>query len=134
MNHKYLDTLESGLLKVSQHLAKAIARDGEGANCLIEVEIKGANNSTNAMQVARTIAGSSLVKTAIHGMDPNWGRIIAALGRSGIPFNLEEVSLSLGPHQLMKKGIPLTFSRKEASLYIKNKMIFFIFKLRILFN
>ncbi len=122
LNQKYLEALESGLLKVSQHLAKAIARDGEGANCLIEVEIKGANNSTNAMQVARTIAGSALVKTAIHGMDPNWGRIIAALGRSGVSFNLEEVSLSLGPYQLMKKGIPLTFSRKEASLYIKNKM------------
>jgi glutamate N-acetyltransferase/amino-acid N-acetyltransferase len=61
-----------------QQLAKAIARDGEGATCLMEVQVKGAVDEAAALRVARTICGSSLVKTAVHGRDPNWGRIVAA--------------------------------------------------------
>ena len=74
------EQLEAMLTAACQHLAKAIARDGEGATCLIEVTVSGAVNAHAANQVARTIAGSSLVKSAIFGHDPNWGRIAAAAG------------------------------------------------------
>tara|TARA_Y100001968_G_C19361865_1_gene720264 strand:- start:182 stop:1414 length:1233 start_codon:yes stop_codon:yes gene_type:complete len=122
LDQKYLYDLELGLVEVTQYLAKAIARDGEGSNCLIEVKIEGSNSSENAIKIARTIASSSLVKTAINGMDPNWGRIVAALGRSGVDVDLKEVSLWIGPYQLMKKGEPAWFSKKEVSAYIKNRM------------
>ena len=69
-----------------QHLARSIARDGEGATCLIEVQVAGLTDEAEALRVARTICGSSLVKTAVHGRDPNWGRIVAAAGRAGVPF------------------------------------------------
>ena len=107
--------LEQGLTEAMQHLAKAIARDGEGATCLIEVQVEGALDEPAAQRVARTIAGSSLVKTAVHGRDPNWGRIIAAAGRSRVTFDPEVVALWIGPHQLMQSGQPLSFNREAAS-------------------
>jgi glutamate N-acetyltransferase/amino-acid N-acetyltransferase len=72
------EKLEAMLTAVCQHLAKAIARDGEGATCLIEVQVSGATDEKAARMVAKTVAGSSLVKSAIFGRDPNWGRIAAA--------------------------------------------------------
>ena len=75
------------LTQVAQHLARAIARDGEGATCLIEVQVQGASCEQDAVRMARTVCGSSLVKTAVHGRDPNWGRIVAAAGRSGVSFD-----------------------------------------------
>ncbi len=115
----YLDDLEVGLRKATQHLAKAIARDGEGATCLLEIKVIGTSSDNEAQQIARTICSSSLVKTAVHGHDPNWGRIIAAAGRAGIPFCLESVELLLGPYKLMAAGKPLKFDREAASNYIK---------------
>ncbi len=76
--------LEAMLTEVCQYLAKAIARDGEGATCLIEVQVSGAPDDRAASQVAKTIVGSSLVKSAVFGRDPNWGRIAAAAGRAGV--------------------------------------------------
>ena len=76
------DQLEAMLTAVCQYLAKCVARDGEGATCLIEVTVTGAVTAAAAGQVAKTIAGSSLVKAAIFGHDPNWGRIAAAAGRA----------------------------------------------------
>ena len=111
--------LEAGLTAVSQHLAKAIARDGEGATCLIEVQVEGAATEAGARAVARTVCGSSLVKCAVHGRDPNWGRIVAAAGRAGVAFDPEAVALWLGDHQLMAAGQPLLFDRPAASLYLK---------------
>tara|TARA_Y100001968_G_C19449410_1_gene767490 strand:+ start:5152 stop:6336 length:1185 start_codon:yes stop_codon:yes gene_type:complete len=122
LDQKYLSDLELGLIEVTQYLAKAIARDGEGSNCLIEVKVEGSNSTDDAIKIARTIAGSSLVKAAINGMDPNWGRIVAALGRAGVDVDLKEVSLWLGPYQLMKQGEPTSFSRSEVSDYIKDRM------------
>ena len=84
-----MEALEVGLKEVSQHLAKAIARDGEGANCLLEVQVIGAQNDLAARTIARTICSSSLVKTAVNGCDPNWGRIVAAAGRAGCSVALE---------------------------------------------
>ena len=114
-------TLEQGVTLVAQHLARAIARDGEGATCLIEVQVEGTSNEAGARQIARTICGSSLVKTAVHGRDPNWGRIVAAAGCSGVAFDPEAVALWIGAHQLMDAGHPLAFDRSAASAYLSER-------------
>ena len=116
---EHYEALESGLTAVSQHLARAIARDGEGATCLLEVRVEGAPHDFGARAIARTVCGSSLVKCAVHGRDPNWGRIVAAAGRAGVPFDPDAVALWLGEHQLMAKGQPLPFDRPAASAYLK---------------
>jgi glutamate N-acetyltransferase/amino-acid N-acetyltransferase len=113
------EKLEAMLTEVCVHLAKAIARDGEGATCLIEVQVTGAIDEKSARQVAKTIAGSSLVKSAIFGRDPNWGRIAAAAGRAGVPFNQEDLQIKLGDFLLMEQGQPLAFDRAAASAYLK---------------
>ena len=115
------EKLEAMLTAVCQHLAKAIARDGEGATCLIEVEVTGASDEKAARQIAKTIVGSSLVKSAIFGRDPNWGRIAAAAGRAGIPFDQENLRIQLGDFLLMENGQPLPFDRPAASAYLKAK-------------
>ena len=115
--------LERGLTEAMQRLAKAIARDGEGATCLIDVRVEGASDEAAALRVARTICGSSLVKTAVHGRDPNWGRIVAAAGRSGIVFDPETVALWIGPHQLMEAGQPLAFDREAASAALRDDTV-----------
>ena len=111
--------LEAMLTEVCQYLAKAIARDGEGATCLIEVRVSGTKDDQAASQVAKTIAGSSLVKSAVFGRDPNWGRIAAAAGRAGIKFHQDQLSIKLGDIPLMKNGQPLDFDRDTASNYLK---------------
>ena len=118
---EHWDALEAGLTAVSQHLARAIARDGEGATCLIAVQVQGAANDADARTMARTVCGSSLVKCAVHGRDPNWGRIVAAAGRAGVPMDPTAVALWLGPHQLMEAGQPLAFDRPAASAYLRDR-------------
>ncbi|MDZ8080931.1 MAG: bifunctional ornithine acetyltransferase/N-acetylglutamate synthase [Nostoc sp. DcaGUA01] len=113
------DKLEAMLTAVCQHLAKAIARDGEGATCLIEVEVTGAHDELSARQIAKTIAGSSLVKSAIFGRDPNWGRIAAAAGRAGVPFEQENLQIKLGNFLMLENGQPVPFDRAAASAYLK---------------
>ena len=115
------EKLEAMLTAVCQYLAKAIARDGEGATCLIEVQVAGATDEKAARQVARTIAGSSLVKSAVFGRDPNWGRIAAAAGRAGVPFDQENLQIKLGDFLMMDRGQPLPFDRAAASAYLKQK-------------
>jgi len=113
------EKLEAMLTAVCQHLAKAIARDGEGATCLIEVLVTGASDEQSARKIAKTIPGSSLVKSAIFGRDPNWGRIAAAAGRADVPFEQENLKIQLGDFLLMENGQPLPFDRVAASLYLK---------------
>lgn len=115
------EKLEAMLTAVCQHLAKAIARDGEGATCLIEVDVSGAADEKSARQIARTIAGSSLVKSAVFGRDPNWGRIAAAAGRAGVPFEQENLRIQLGDFLMMENGQPLPFDRATASAYLKQQ-------------
>ena len=119
--HPQLELVEQGVTLVAQHLARSIARDGEGATCLIEVSVEGAASEAEALRMARTVCGSSLVKTAVHGRDPNWGRIVAAAGRSGVAFDAQAVSLWIGEHQLMKNGQPLGFDRRAASTYLRER-------------
>lgn len=111
--------LEAMLTAVCQYLAKAIARDGEGATCLIEVQVSGAPDELAAAQVAKTIASSSLVKSAVFGRDPNWGRIAAAAGRAGVKFHQDELNIDLGDIALMRNGQPQDFDRQAASDYLK---------------
>jgi glutamate N-acetyltransferase/amino-acid N-acetyltransferase len=113
------ERLEAMLTAVCQHLAKAIARDGEGATCLIEVQVSGAPDEEGARAIAKTIAGSSLVKSAIFGHDPNWGRIAGAAGRAGVPFEQDNLRIRLGNFTLMEHGQPLPFDRGSASGYLK---------------
>jgi glutamate N-acetyltransferase / amino-acid N-acetyltransferase len=113
------DKLEAMLTAVCQYLAKSIARDGEGATCLIEVQVSGTTTDREARQIAREIAGSSLLKAAIFGHDPNWGRIAMAAGKAGVPFDQNNLAVSLGEIQLMANGQPLAFDRVAASNYLK---------------
>jgi len=113
------EKLEAMLTEVCQHLAKAIARDGEGATCLIEVAVTGAPDDQAARQIAKTIVGSSLVKSAIFGRDPNWGRIAGAAGRAGVPFEQENLRIQLGDLVMMENGQPLAFNRGDTSAYLK---------------
>ena len=115
--------LEAGLTEAMQYLARAIARDGEGATCLIAVTVEGAEDESAALRVARTICGSSLVKTAVHGHDPNWGRIVAAAGRAGVRFDPEAVELWIGSHQLMAGGQPCSFDRIAASAVLEGETV-----------
>ncbi|MEO1669431.1 MAG: bifunctional ornithine acetyltransferase/N-acetylglutamate synthase [Cyanobacteria bacterium J06631_2] len=118
-NSRNATKLEGMLTEVCQYLAKAIARDGEGATCLIEVQVSGAPDDQAAAQVAKTVAGSSLVKSAIFGRDPNWGRIAAAAGRAGVKFHQDELNIKLGEISLMRNGQPQEFDRAAASDYLK---------------
>jgi glutamate N-acetyltransferase/amino-acid N-acetyltransferase len=118
---EHFEALEAGLTVVARHLARAVARDGEGATCLIEVSVEGAASEAGARTIARTVCGSSLVKTAVHGRDPNWGRIVAAAGRAGVAFDPAVVALWLGEHQLMEGGQPLGFDRAAASRYMRER-------------
>lgn len=112
------DQLEALLTEVCVQLAKKIARDGEGATCLIEVQVQGAEDQAAADQIARTIAGSMLVKSAVFGRDPNWGRIAMAAGRAGIKFDAKQLDIQLGDFTLMRQGTPQSFDRNAASQYL----------------
>lgn len=94
------------LMHVAGYLAREIVRGGEGATKLVTVRILGAATHADAWKAARTIANSPLVKTAIHGGDPNWGRLIAAAGRSGADFNINRASVSIGDVEVFVKGTP----------------------------
>jgi glutamate N-acetyltransferase/amino-acid N-acetyltransferase len=114
------DDFQEALTAVCTHLAKSMARDGEGATKIIEVMIEGAEDQTGARQAARTIAGSPLVKSAIHGNDPNWGRIVAALGRSGARVSEERLDVYLNDVCVMKQGCPTSFSKAEMVEVLSN--------------
>ncbi|MEO0988830.1 MAG: bifunctional ornithine acetyltransferase/N-acetylglutamate synthase [Cyanobacteria bacterium J06639_14] len=113
------DRLEAMLTEVCDYLAKAIARDGEGATCLLEVKVTGAPDDASARSVAKEIAGSSLLKCAIFGSDPNWGRIAMAAGKAGVPFDQGDLRIQLGDFLLMEHGQPQPFDRTAASNYLK---------------
>lgn len=91
---------------VARQLAQMIARDGEGANRLVEVTVSGTVTEEEARKAAKAIVGSSLVKTAVFGADPNWGRILCALGYSGAHFDPDQVDLHIGSVCLVQKGCP----------------------------
>nr|AZL41260.1 plastid arginine biosynthesis bifunctional protein ArgJ [Datisca glomerata] len=119
LNSHEATQLQACLDIVMQGLAKSIAWDGEGATCLIEVTVEGTGSEAEAAKIARSIASSSLVKAAVYGRDPNWGRIAAAAGYAGVSFNQNKLQVLLGDTHLMKDGEPLEFDRAAASNYLR---------------
>jgi glutamate N-acetyltransferase/amino-acid N-acetyltransferase len=102
-------------------LAIMIVRDGEGATKLIHVHVLGAASRSDALTAARTISNSPLVKTAFYGQDPNWGRIMAALGRSGVEMKQEEVEIFVDRVKIVEKGVGMgPDQEKEAAECMKN--------------
>jgi len=111
------------LTLTSESLAKQIAKDGEGASKLIEVEVKGAQNQLDARMIAKQIVGSSLVKTAVFGADANWGRIISAIGQTKAHVNPANVTISMGPIEMLKNSEPVAFSEEIALQYLQEDFI-----------
>jgi len=107
-------SFSEALTEVLERLAKKVVSDGEGAQHLVRVEVRGTKSDTDAVQIARTIASSQLVKTALHGCDPNWGRILAAAGRSGVGFNPDHVSMRIGQVLVFDDGMPVMTPKTEA--------------------
>lgn len=93
------------ILKVTAHM---LVKDGEGATKVLHITVTGADSDADAEQIARTVGGSQLVKTAMYGMDANWGRIIAAVGRAGVPMKPEDVSVTMCGVELFRNGQPLS--------------------------
>jgi glutamate N-acetyltransferase/amino-acid N-acetyltransferase len=111
---------QEALNAVCTHLARSMARDGEGATKLIEVIVERAEDQAGACQAARTVASSPMVKAAIHGNDPNWGRIVAALGRSGASVREDRLDVYLNDVCVMKQGCPTTFNKEEMKSALSN--------------
>lgn len=120
-------TFAKALDMVNKHLAKQIVLDGEGATKFLEVKIIGAYDENSARILAKSVITSNLVKTAFFGEDANWGRILAALGYSGVEFNPDNVSIEFSAGDssmfLMKDGLPVDFSEDDAHELLKNKEI-----------
>lgn len=110
---KEADAFQVALTEVCTYLARRIASEGEGATRLIEVTVDGALTLADARLAARTIAGSTLVKAAVHGCDPNWGRIVAALGHSGAEIDESRIDLFLNNIRLVAEGLPHPFDKEE---------------------
>jgi len=100
------EKFQSALIHVMNYLAEEIVRDGEGATKLVEVTVKGAKSKQDAGIMARLISNSTLVKTAMYGNDPNFGRIIASLGSAGVKIMPEKVDISINKYKVFKKGRP----------------------------
>ena len=115
-----LAILQQAIDQVCIETAKLIPADGEGASHLIEIQIDGANSDADAEKIARTIASSNLVKTAVTGADPNWGRIVSAAGYAGVPMDLSQTRLELNGFPIFDQGEPLTFDAEQVSDAIKN--------------
>jgi len=107
------------LTTVCRELAIGIVRGGEGATKLVTVVVSGAASTSDARRAAKAIANSLLVKTAIHGGDPNWGRLLAVAGRAGVAFNLERAAVTIGTIVLFKDGRPYDDAAPEAADYLK---------------
>lgn len=120
------EIFKTNLEKLCTHLAKLIVSDGEGSTKFVEYEVIGAPSEEDARQIVKTISDSKLVQTAIFGNDPNWGRILAAAGRSGIDFNPGYVDLYFGNNrsmQVISDGQPTGASRKQLNKYMKDSFI-----------
>jgi len=115
------EALRLALYAVCDSLAKQIAADGEGATHTVTVFVGGTKNDDDAKKIARTISESPLVKTALAGNDPNWGRIVAAAGRAGVNFDPDESSLTVNGHELFRNGQPLPFDKPTVAQALKSR-------------
>jgi glutamate N-acetyltransferase / amino-acid N-acetyltransferase len=115
--------LAEALRQVCQPLALGIVRGGEGATKLVTIEVSGARSNDEAKRTARAIANSPLVKTAVHGADPNWGRLVAVAGRAGVDFDLDEACVQIGGVELFACGRPFDERAPEASAHLQGKEV-----------
>lgn len=119
------------LQELCVYLTRELARDGEGASHLIMVEVDGAADTADARLAAKTIAGSSLVKSAVYGADPNWGRVLAALGRSGAAAAEEKIDLFVNGVCIMEAGKPVPFHRDAVVALMKRPEVTFRLQLNL---
>lgn len=117
--HDFLD----GLTQVCQSLAQQIVRDGEGAGKFVEIRVQGADTEVNATQIARSIANSALVKTALAGEDANWGRILCAAGYSGVSFDPDRVDIQIGDLPVCHNGTALAFDETSAKQILSQRNV-----------
>jgi glutamate N-acetyltransferase / amino-acid N-acetyltransferase len=110
--------LDLAIEEVCTELAKSIVADAEGANHLVVIDIEGCRTKDDAKRIAKTVAESALVKAAIYGGDPNWGRFVSAAGYAGVEFAEKDLSCWMGPFELYRAGLPLPFDAKAASAYL----------------
>lgn len=127
-NQSYQNFVKA-LSQVCLELAQAVVRDGEGATKFITVKVEGAKSDKDALQAAMAIAKSPLVKTAIFGADPNWGRVLAAVGYSGIDVNEWKASVVIGGYRLYDCGKKVTWSRDKLKKILSHKDVFITVKL-----
>ncbi len=113
----------AALTEVCRRLAHMIVADGEGATKFVEIRVKGARNDQEADRVARTVGTSLLVKTALFGEDPNWGRMMMAIGKSGVEIEPARIRISLGSLRLVTKGVGIDFSEERARELLAQKDI-----------
>ena len=128
---KEAEVFQSALLEVAIFLTKELARDGEGASRLLSIEITGAKDVKSARQAARTIASSSLVKSAVYGSDPNWGRVLAALGRSEIEADETKIDLFVNGVCIMESGTPIPFHKEAGVVLMKGPEVTFKLQLNL---
>ena len=115
---------EEAVAKVATSLARDLARDGEGATKLIDIEVRGARNRAEAEVAVRRIANSMLVKTAIHGGDPNWGRILQAVGAGGVTVRLGRAEVRVGPARVFSMGEPVRgAARRQAEKHLQGREV-----------
>ncbi|HEX5105585.1 MAG TPA: bifunctional ornithine acetyltransferase/N-acetylglutamate synthase, partial [Pirellulaceae bacterium] len=119
-NPQLLAAFQAALTDLSIELARQIPDDGEGASHLIVLDVKGCKTRDDARRIAQTMANSALVKTAVSGGDPNWGRIVSAAGYAGVPFDPAAVDLAVNGCTLYERGAPVPFDAKTVSTSIKS--------------
>lgn len=125
---KFLENLKSACLDV----AKMIVKDGEGATKVIEFKIEGARNKNSAIKILKTVANSQLVKTAFYGCDPNWGRIMAAIGRSGVNVNENKIDIDIAGMPVVRQGVEVTgFDEKKLKEKLKQDEITVLINLNL---
>jgi len=124
INDEKISEFDEALNKVLLNLAKRVVSDGEGASKLVTINVEKCRNENDAKKIAFSIANSPLVKTAIAGEDPNWGRIIMAIGKAGVPISIDDLSIRLGNLNIIQNGkININYSESEAAEYMKNDNI-----------
>lgn len=121
--HPDWGTFVNALGIVCKELAKKIARDGEGATKLVEIQVSGAFSTDAAKTVGKSIISSNLVKTAIYGTDPNWGRIVTAAGYSGVPIEPNLLEVSIGQYKVFEKGLPCPIIEEEVKAYLEQENV-----------
>ena len=126
------EDFKKALAHVMLDLAHQVVKDGEGATKFVAVDVTGAASDSDARKVAMSIANSPLVKTAIAGEDPNWGRIVMAIGKSGAQADRDRLSIWFGPHLVAEKGwVSKSYTEKKGATYMKNKDLVIRVDLRI---